>query len=176
MKLGKYDVRPALLTLKGKKGLIGCEVGVEYGKNAQWMLENLDIRFLYLIDPWCNYDGLKYDGVFASNDEGEKAYIETCERLKSYSNKIMIIRDFPENVVSLITSKLDFVYEDSSHRYEHVLHHLNLFFPLIKKGGLVAGHDYKHDYENTVCKAVKEFFGESGFSQEEWDFWQIKGA
>ena len=42
-------MRPALETLKGKSNLVGAEIGVLGGDNAEDILKNLDIKKLYLI-------------------------------------------------------------------------------------------------------------------------------
>jgi len=39
--------------LKEKKNLIGAEIGVYRGEHALAMLESLDIKKIYLIDPYC---------------------------------------------------------------------------------------------------------------------------
>jgi len=48
-------MRPSLALLKGKKNLIGVEIGVGAGQNSKKILENLDIEKLYLIDSWTKY-------------------------------------------------------------------------------------------------------------------------
>lgn len=54
----------------------------------------------------------------------------------------------------------DFVYIDGDHRYESVKRDLELWTPVVKMGGFVAGHDY-NDRENLagVKRAVHDFFG-----------------
>ena len=44
------------LALKGKKDLIGVEIGVFEADHALSLLENLDIKKLYLVDPYEMYD------------------------------------------------------------------------------------------------------------------------
>jgi len=43
-----------------KKNLTGAEIGVLKGENAARILKSLDIKHLYLIDPYMEYD-IKYD-------------------------------------------------------------------------------------------------------------------
>lgn len=52
----------------------------------------------------------------------------------------------------------DFIYIDGDHTYEGVSRDLDLFLPKIKKGGIVAGHDYTNNWEG-VRRAVDEAFG-----------------
>jgi hypothetical protein len=53
-------------------------------------------------------------------------------------------------------SSLDFVFIDANHSYEAVLSDLHAWWPKIRPGGLLAGHDYGW---SGVAKAVYEFFG-----------------
>lgn len=45
-------LRAALQNLKGKKNLIGVEVGVCVGFHAEDILEKLDMESLFLVDPY----------------------------------------------------------------------------------------------------------------------------
>ena len=49
---------------------------------------------------------------------------------------------------------VDFVFLDASHNYESVKNDINAWFPKVRSGGIIAGHDY--DW-NGVNKAVNEF-------------------
>lgn len=53
-------------------------------------------------------------------------------------------------------NSVDFIYFDTDHSYEHVAKELKLWYPKVKKGGILSGHDYSGDVE----KAVLEFFTE----------------
>ena len=57
-------------------------------------------------------------------------------------------------------NSLDFVFIDGSHEYEDVLADLQAWFPKIKKGGHIAGHDFP--WKN-VKRAVEEFFSDKGW-------------
>lgn len=52
---------------------------------------------------------------------------------------------------------VDFVFLDASHNYESVTKDINAWFPKVRSGGIIAGHDYSWDGVNS---AVKEFAGE----------------
>ena len=53
---------------------------------------------------------------------------------------------------------LDFVFIDASHEYEDVKKDIQIWLPKIKKGGILAGHDYYigYDYFPGVKAAVNE--------------------
>jgi len=45
-------------------------------------------------------------------------------------------------------STLDFVYVDGCHQYESVLQDMSIWWPKIRPGGILAGHDYVTPNEN----------------------------
>jgi predicted O-methyltransferase YrrM len=51
---------------------------------------------------------------------------------------------------------LDFIFIDAAHDYESVKKDINAWFPKLKDGGIIAGHDYT--WCDDVKKAVNEFF------------------
>ena len=71
---------------------------------------------------------------------------------------------------SVSTSKLykdqsvDFVFIDGDHRYEMVFKDIEAWFPKVKIGGIIAGHDYA--WCTDVRRAVHDYFG-SGVSRYE---------
>jgi cephalosporin hydroxylase len=89
------------------------------------------------------------------NDQLYDIFLKNIENVKHIIN--------PVRMTSLDASKLyedeslDFVFIDASHEYEDVLDDLNAWYPKVKKGGTIAGHDYM--VFEPVTRAVNEFFG-----------------
>jgi hypothetical protein len=167
------DVRPFVKFLKGRKNLVGAEIGVEGGRNAKIMFEELDIKHLYLIDIFDTYLGMDDHGVLCSTEVGKACYNGTVYNLRDYMDRITLIVDFSEFAVDKIKEELDFVYIDGNHRYEYVKKDINLYYPKIKIGGVIGGHDFKYA-EKGVVVAVAEFFFRTGFQYESWDWWAEK--
>ena len=132
------------------KELIGVEVGVHRGMNVKRILNHLNIKKLYLVDPWTGLDEKE-------KSDQQKIYSEV---LKEFSNnsKIEIIRkkslDACKDFEDL---SLDFVYVDGDHSYESVKQDLNHWYPKIKNFGVICGDDYGHFSGKGVIKAVDEF-------------------
>jgi len=171
------EVRPFVEFLKPRKNLVGVEIGVEGGANARVMFEELDIKTLYLIDIFDSYLDPVYEdntghGVLNSTEVGRACYNGSVRNLHPFMDKITWIIELSEFAVDKIKEELDFVYIDGNHRYEYVKKDIALYYPKIKVGGVIGGHDFKRD-EPGVIKAVMEFFG-GNFSQEKWDWWAIK--
>lgn len=55
---------------------------------------------------------------------------------------------------------LDFVFIDASHDYENVKNDIIAWFPKVKLGGIMGGHDYDNMFLGVV-QAVNELFGEN---------------
>jgi len=176
--------RPALRTLHGKKDLVGAEIGVFNGLNSLNMLNNLDIKKLYLIDPYGNVDG-KLDGTTTDSEEIQTIKAAGRERLKEFSDKIVWIEKHSWDAASEIEDgELDFVYIDGNHEYEAVKKDIELYYPKVKTDGLVAGHDYDApEPNNGVIQAVNEFFGDKavkiysglGADDRRSNDWWVKG-
>uniref|UniRef100_A0A6H1ZVW4 Putative methyltransferase n=1 Tax=viral metagenome TaxID=1070528 RepID=A0A6H1ZVW4_9ZZZZ len=163
--------RPSLLSLKDKKNIVGCEIGVQYGINAKNILENYDIEVFYLVDPYTEY--LNTSGVANSLNEIKKVRDIARKYLKNYKNTIWI-EEKSDIAIKYIPDNLDFVYIDGDHSYETTKKDIELYYPKVRSGGLVAGHDYKPQ-EIGVVKAVGEFFcGKTIFVGGKWDWWYIK--
>ncbi len=64
-------------------------------------------------------------------------------------------------------NSIDFFFLDASHDEESVLNDLNVWWPKIKKGGMMAGHDYTDKWPG-VTKAVDELFPQRIIARNSW--------
>ncbi len=148
--------RPALKLLKGQKELVGCEVGVHGAENAENILKELDIKKLYLVDPYIPYEQCgkpvaKFNPTVVKND--------SFELLEEWKDKIVwIYKTSEEACKDVPDNSLDFVYIDGNHQYESVIEDINFWESKVKDGGLIAGHDYQ--MKDEVKKAVDEIYGD----------------
>lgn len=58
---------------------------------------------------------------------------------------------------------IDILYVDAAHDYNSVKQDLTLWYPKMKKGGFICGHDYSKTFDG-VIKAVNEFTKEQSLS------------
>ena len=148
-------LRPSLKNLVGSKDLVGVEIGVFLGTNTKTIFENLDIRKLYLVDPY------NEDSSIFQNTQYRAFIIEyqAHVNLELYEDKIVWVKDISDNIIYYFEDDFDFVYVDGDHKYEGVIRDLNIFYKLIKSGGIIGGHDFDAETEgNQVRKAVYDFF------------------
>jgi len=153
--------RPAIKYIlnMNKKDLVGAEIGVLHGFNAENILQTLSIKKLYLIDPYelySEYLDIKTPVFSAVRKDAEK-------RLAPFSDKIIWIIKKSADAVSDVPNNLDFVYIDGNHSYKYALQDIHNYWPKVKEGGVLCGHDYYNmSKAREVKKAVDEFVAENG--------------
>jgi len=168
------------LALNGKKDIIGVEIGVFEADHALSLLENLDIKKLYLVDPYIMYDdnleAIKHYGNDLPTiiDAKEVAY----NKLKKYKDKIIWIEEFSDKATNYIPDNLDFVYIDGNHQEEYVRLDIESYFDKVCKGGVIGGHDfyngYARDHDGVVMAVTKYIIENSLTLQVELPDWWIK--
>ncbi len=187
-------MRPAIefIKLKLQGELLGLEVGVYLGDNARNILVNLPLKKLYLVD---SYELIKIEKenikpsiytlpsnliVKDPNFSGllidfRKCYSIAKKNLEPFENKIEFIRKRSIDAVNDIPNELDFIYIDADHDYLPVLNDIKLYYPKLKKGGIISGDDFSAEY-NGVAKAVLEFASENNLKilGRGMDWWIIK--
>jgi len=149
--------------------LIGVEIGVASGFHASDMLHHLPIEKLYLIDPYLNYDEYKLSHDFNQCSLGTK------KLLRCFDEKVVFIREMSEDAAGMTPDNLDFVYIDGNHEYEFVKNDIQLYYPKIKPGGVIGGHDFGCHYPG-VPRAVLEFCDKMNLELfgDEYDWWIVK--
>lgn len=155
----------------GGREIIALEVGVLRGENSKAMLGNLNIRKLYLVDPYAKYVGYEKDAAYLNLSKA-KGIAE--RRLKRFKRNLIWIRDYSENALKKIKEKIDFIYIDGNHEYPYVMKDLVGSWKILKKRGILSGHDIQYP---GVSKAVLEFTRkrklEVNFGERR-DWWVIK--
>lgn len=138
---------------------IFVEIGAWKGKSAVYMAEeikkhNKQIKF-FTIDSF-NGEGGDYDEDFdVKNQTVLSTYYKNIEPLKNYITTI--VSDSKDAYNHFDDHSIDFLFIDGDHRYEGIKRDLQLWFPKIKYGGIIAGHDY-NEPTCGVKQAVDEFF------------------
>ncbi len=167
----KESVKFARKYFKGKE-IVVIEIGVFKGENAQDVLSNLNVKKIFLIDPYLKYGDYKSDG---SCEEVLAAKVKAHNLLNEYSSKIKWIEDYSEKAVHRFKNdSLDFVYVDGNHTYPYVKGDLKLYWDKVKVGGILAGHDIQLF---NVSKALLEFANKNKLDVhfgDRRDWWIVK--
>ena len=144
---------------------LGAEIGVKKGKFTSYLLNAYPKLMMHVVDPWENQPG-------ANEDYTEwnwiKIYNEYFENIKTVRDRIIEHRDYSKNVAPMIPDgQLDFVFIDAQHDYISVRQDIELWGPKIRKGGLLAGHDYQSRFPGVIA-AVNEKFNPMLGSDTVW--------
>jgi hypothetical protein len=173
---------PNRLELLGKLGLRGCriaEIGVWLGEYSESLLKH-DPAELWLVDPWMHQPETVWcDWMNKLQQEMEEVTAAIYRRYRD-EPRVKIVRLFSEAAAPLFSDGyFDLVYVDANHSYESCLADLRLWYPKVKPGGVLAGHDFTGTWTG-VEKAVLEFMAEKGLQlagvtgEREWSTWVIR--
>lgn len=146
------------------KPITAIEVGVARGWNAESILKTLNIKKLYLIDDYNRNNPIEYTGM--GDWEGEAKSL-----LKKYQDQIEFIKMKSIKAKDRFTNNsIDFVYIDASHLYKNVMRDLYAYYPKVRKGGILAGHDIGVHQEvmDAVIAFVKEKDLKLTIKGEDW--------
>jgi hypothetical protein len=101
----------------------------------------------YAIDPWLQQENY-LEGANVNNNEQQKRYEETVKRLSKFGGKAEVMRMFSSKAADIIPDdSLDFIYIDARHDYKAVFEDLTLWYPKVRVGGIIAGHDFCDAHE-----------------------------
>lgn len=177
--------RPMILFISemNKQGLnlVGVEIGVYRGDNAFFILTNLSIKKLFLIDPYLEYQGFKGNVGWtkAHQSDFNKHFMLAKRKLKQFKHRIKFIKEKSEDAVSNVPENLDFVYIDGNHEYEFVKRDIELYYPKLKRGGILGGDNFESIFPG-VARAVLEFTDKYSLkihgarSDASYEWWVIK--
>jgi predicted O-methyltransferase YrrM len=139
------------------------EIGSWKGRSAAFMAveilnSNKKIDF-YCVDTWQGSEEHAQDEIIKQKSLYEE-FLCNIEPVKDIINPVRdtslsASESFPNNY-------FDFIFIDAAHDYENVKADIQAWFPKLKKGGIIAGHDYHQNWSGVV-QAVNE-----------WSFWKNK--
>ena len=118
----------------------GAEIGTFKGEFAKEILQNWS-GTLYMIDVW---RPLGEEYLDSSNHAVySTAYSETMGNISGYEDRGIMVRATSEAAADMFDREsLDFVYIDANHAYDFVVQDIKLWYPKVKSGGYLWGHDY----------------------------------
>ena len=168
----RFRVARVWISMLANRGDIsGAEIGVRYGENAEYLLDVLDINRLYLIDPYDAYEEYQEDWNNEMMTEAERI----AQMKLGNTDAGRFVKKYSDDAIADLPDNLDFVYIDGNHEYEYVKNDLSNYYPVVKKGGILAGHDYTKSWPGVV-EAVNEFTHERGLevTKDLWGDWFIQ--
>lgn len=135
-----------------------AELGIYRGVVYEFILNRLknSIFEYWAIDSWT----IQVDPTWRKVQEKkwEEMYLKACKGMIKFpqlhvvkTKTIDAAKLFPENY-------FDLVFIDANHSYEAVMIDIKTWLPLVRKKGILAGHDYGAKKFPGVKLAVNEYF------------------
>jgi hypothetical protein len=157
--LRRWDVVAGLCQSIGAKTFV--EVGCKEGRTTGFVLANCPDVSVIAIDPWMkqpksddplretyeDWDFEKIERTFWEN-VGEHKDRCTMWIRRSISAAPQVAQDH---------GSVDVVFIDALHDYDSVMQDISLWWPLVREGGFLCGHDFQHKFPG-VMRAVANHF------------------
>jgi hypothetical protein len=119
----------------------GVEVGVFKGHFSKNIIDNWN-GTLYMVDVWRPLDTESYNDI-SNQTTPDTAYIDAMNSINGHEDRAIMIRAKSEIAADIFPdNSLDFVYIDANHAYQYVVQDIQLWYPKVKPGGYICGHDY----------------------------------
>jgi len=119
----------------------GVEVGTFKGEFSKEILQRWEGK-LYMVDVWRELGEEYIDSSNHKNFDGG-VYGDCMNNIKGFEDKGIMVRSTSKVASDMFTdNSLDFVYIDANHAYDYVKQDIELWYPKVKSGGWVMGHDY----------------------------------
>lgn len=148
----------------------GSEIGVCDGRYSEILMQTIPNLELIGVDPYIPYD---YYFDFRKKSTLDQKFNDARERLTKYPQYTFILGWSVEVAKFIPDGYLDFVFIDANHQYKFVAEDIRAWYPKVRTGGIVSGHDYYYSQTGKVgvIQAVDEFVAEKGLELQttEWD-------
>lgn len=118
--------------------LVGIELGVLKAESSCVLLEECpNIRNLFCIDPFLPFETKTAEEMDAFNKIAVK-------NLSKYKNVSLMTANSLDAHTCFDNESIDFVFIDTLLDREHLEKEMDLYYPKIKKNGMIFGHDANH--------------------------------
>jgi len=159
------------------------EVGVLFGKSALFMAEAIQKSGKKITFDAVDTFGIGHDAIrngmsrcrehYPTNDHTRQQELLEVSRLTGHLGVAEHVVELSGlgNLINLVVASgqvhsqsyedesLDFVFVDAQHTYDDTVQILRAFVPKLRRGGVLAGHDYSDAFPG-VRRAVRDVLGE----------------
>ena len=146
----KGDILPLL-----PHGGIVAEVGVFRGGFSRHVLEVCEPATLHLIDSWPETVGS--GGIVGKGDDAHEFVLRRFPREIAAGQVVVHRKTSADAAAAFGERTFDWVFLDANHGYKGMTQDLEAYYPKVKPGGYITGHDYVDVKNYGVIQAVDEF-------------------
>ena len=153
--LPAYGMIPYINRMRGD--IVGIEIGVLKGETSYVLLDSCpNIKKLYGIDRYLPYKDIDLDRTAEDMENYENI---AKKNLKSFSDRFEFVKADSRDISDKFENEsVDFILIDSEHTEENLMSELSLYYPKLKKAGIMFGHDSNI---KVVSDTVKKFKSEN---------------
>lgn len=179
LRAGLGEVRPWRAAemagrLDPRQELRGVEVGVLFGRNSALLLQQLPRLQLAMVDRWAeppaggSYQASGDVNAFHSAAKFQRLKWRAAENTRFAADRRELIQEAsPGAAARFEDASQDFVFIDADHSKEGCAADVAAWWPKVKPGGWIGGHDYGHRNPRWgVTQAVDEFAAGLGLEVE----------
>lgn len=154
----------------------GAEIGVYNGATSYWLLKEFPCLTLWMIDPWCEHP---IDSAYYAS--GDPVARHSADKMDAVRFQAMCYTNFAagrrqvrrrtsvEAADEFTNESLDFCFIDAQHHYDAVLQDWTSWWPKVRSGGILCGHDvgnFNSRATEDVQAAVEDFAKSVGLTLE----------
>lgn len=131
------------------------EFGSLHGRSTRALADHCQ-GTVWAVDPWGGF----YDDESGDDLKAVDTYVYPYfkRNLGDHisTGRVIPVRNFSHSFT--LPFEVDMIFIDGDHRYESVIRDLDKAMQLVRKGGLISGHDYNHPLWVGVKRAVDDRF------------------
>jgi hypothetical protein len=171
------------------RSFAGAEVGVYKGETSAYLLRELPGLTLYAVDCWHPgpfRDPRNQSSMMAQQKDRPDVFAAWEREARSNTafagDRCRILKaDFRDAAELIPDGSLEFVFLDAAHSYRDTMEQILWYWPKVREGGLVTGHDYGYPragYEvvaQAVDAAARFFRADLHVDKGSYVWWWRKG-
>lgn len=161
--VGRLDGLASRIETSGYSTLV--EVGVERGLFSEALLTRCPSLQVMAVDAWCPYAGYR---VHVSAEKLAEIEADARRRLSAFGGRVSIRKGWSVAIAAeMAPASVDVVYIDANHTRPQVRADIEAWWPIVRPGGILAGHDFRRrqpDEHFQVVEAVTSWIAARSIS------------
>src|SRR3990167_5941517 len=158
--------------LRDRNFKVGVEIGIQYGLNSRRWLKNAVVQKLYGIDP---YDSGLFP-IAPLKIPDDDIYEDMLKRMRIFKDRYIHIRKTSNDALLDIDGAIDCIYIDGETTDKATYDDISFWYPKLRKGGIIAGHNYNHPSFPHIKKIVDNYFNVAPYTGNGYIWWYEKGS
>lgn len=158
-----------LKILRDNNFKVGVEIGVQYGQNSERLLQHGVIDKLYGIDPYDTDIGTITPLNEKSRDN--EVYAFALGKLDNFKNRFTLIKRTSNEAIFDVDGTIDCIYIDGNNTRQATYDDISYWYPKIRDGGIITGHNYLHPSFKHIKEVVDNYFSASASVEPGYVWW-----